>query len=410
MSWVMTSLLGGVVTMSKKLTAISLFSGAGGLDLGIEAAGFETRLCVEIDYHSCKTLRQNRRNGKLRNVHPFLQHATVLKRDIRTLTGKDIFRAARLKKGEVSLVYGGPPCQSFSVFGLRKGMDDPRGTLLWEYIRVIREVEPESFIFENVAGLLTIDNGKAFEAFLNEVSKDSLGQEQYTISYYLLDTANYGVPQFRARLIVFGTKNGVKVSKPLQTHNAQILDTDLQLVGHDLKKTPVVRQALQGLPDAPSSTLANHVGRVHSDRIIQRYEHLNFGERDSKTRINRLHPDKPSFTIVVGSDKGGGKGHVHPFEPREVTPRESARIQTFPDYWAFSGTSRHPIRQIGNAVPPVFGAALGVHLLHECFGVNTAPNYDEIIKRLKLDYLQNDECKLGKIAENKQKASLEKMG
>ena len=108
---------------------------------------------------------------------------------------------------------------------------------------------------------------------------------------------------------------------------------------------------------------------VHGENIIKRYSALKFGERDSKTRINRLNPSRPSFTIVVGSDKGGGKGHVHPYSPREVTPRESARLQTFPDYWEFTGTSRHPIRLVGNAVPPIFAAVLGAHLFKEAFGI-----------------------------------------
>jgi DNA (cytosine-5)-methyltransferase 1 len=95
---------------------------------------------------------------------------------------------------------------------------------------------------------------------------------------------------------------------------------------------------------------------------------MSFGERDHFTRINRLNPKNPSFTIIVGSDAGGGKGHVHPYRPREVTPRESARMQCFPDWWWFSGTSRHPIRQIGNAVPTLMAAAIGREIAWELFG------------------------------------------
>lgn len=113
-----------------------------------------------------------------------------------------------------------------------------------------------------------------------------------------------------------------------------------------------------------------------------------FGERDSKTRINRLDPNKPSYTIVVGSDKGGGKGHVHPYQPREVTPRESARMQTFPDYWKFTGPSRHQIRQVGNAVPPLFGGVIASELLRYGFGEDDAPDYNKLINILGLDYLQ----------------------
>ena len=130
-----------------------------------------------------------------------------------------------------------------------------------------------------------------------------------------------------------------------------------------------VREALRFLPEpgvvgsmVPEGALPNHIGRKHSKRIITRYKSLEFGERDPKTRINKLNPERPSFTIIVGSDKGGGKGHVHPFRPREVTPRESARMQTFPDWWEFYGTGRHVIRQVGNAVPPLFAAILAEHV------------------------------------------------
>ena len=362
-----------------KRYAISLFSGAGGFDLGMEAAGFTTRFCSDIDFHSCQTLINNRDEGKKSGKHSFLSEAYIEQRDIKEFSTDDILKAANLKKEEVSLVYGGPPCQAFSVFRQRKGMDDPRGQLLWEYIRVIREISPPIFVFENVAGLLTIDDGKIFKMFLDEVSKDEDGNQVYNISYHLYDTADFGVPQFRSRIIVFGSKEKTMPIIPA-THSAKDVETKLP---HN-----PVGIVLKNMPTPPSDELPNHVGRVHGEQIIQRYSNLAFGERDSKTRINRLNPERPSFTIVVGSDKGGGKGHVHPYEPREVTPRESARIQTFPDFWALSGTSRHPIRQVGNAVPPLFAGAVGAHILREYFGDKDAPDYEELIKRLQLHYLK----------------------
>jgi DNA (cytosine-5)-methyltransferase 1 len=310
----------------------------------------------------------------------FLAEANIVQKNIKEYTSEQMLTDAGLKKGEIALVYGGAPCQSFSVFGQRKGMDDPRGTLLWDYLRVIREIEPKTFIFENVAGLLTIDDGMIFKQFLDELSKDANGNIVYKTSYYLLDAASFGVPQYRSRVIVFGTKDKV-VSCPVRTH---ALDKEDNL----LLPTVTVQDAIGDLPEPTVTHLSNHIGRVHGENIIRRYTALKFGERDSKTRINRLNPNKPSFTIVVGSDKGGGKGHVHPYYPREVTPRESARLQTFPDYWEFSGTSRHPIRQVGNAVPPVFAAAIGSHLLKEAFNISDTPDYSEIIERLGLDYLK----------------------
>ena len=164
----------------KPLYAISLFSGAGGFDLGMEAAGFTTRLCTDIDQHSCQTL-QNNKEALARDLdHPFLSKANIIQKNIKEYPTECILADAGLKKEEVSLVYGGPPCQSFSVFGLRKGMDDPRGTLLWDYLRVIRDIKPTTFVFENVAGLLSISDGKVFNQFIDELSKDENGVHIYT--------------------------------------------------------------------------------------------------------------------------------------------------------------------------------------------------------------------------------------
>ena len=366
----------------RKLYAISLFSGAGGFDLGMEAAGFTTRLCTDIDSYSCQTLQLNRDSLNSNGKRGFLSETKIVQKNIKEYSTEQILADARLNKDDVSLVYGGAPCQSFSVFGQRKGMDDPRGTLLWDYLRVIREIQPATFIFENVAGLLTIDDGKVFKQFINELSKDANGNNIYKISNYLLDTASFGVPQYRSRVIVFGAKNK-EIPCPKKTHALNAEESTLL-------PSITVEDAIGNLPEPSDIKLPNHIGRVHGESIIQRYKALKFGERDSKTRINRLNPNKPSFTIVVGSDKGGGKGHVHPYSPREVTPRESARLQSFPDFWEFTGTSRHPIRQVGNAVPPIFGAVIGSHLLKEAFDIKDAPDYEEIIDRLGLAYLKHE--------------------
>jgi len=334
----------------------------------------------------------NRDKLKKDGKKAFLSEAVIKQKNIKEYPTSEMLADAGLQKEEVALVYGGPPCQSFSVFGQRKGMDDPRGTLLWDYLRVIREIEPACFIFENVAGLLSIGDGKVFADFLDELSKDEGGNLIYQVAHHLLEAASYGVPQYRSRVIVYGCKKK-KIAAPPKTH--ALTKSELE---EGLLPAVTVSQALSGLGEPAESTHANHVGRVHGRAVIDRYTSLEFGERDSKTRINRLHPDKPSYAIVVGSDKGGGKGHVHPTSPREVTPRESARMQSFPDYWVFTGTSRHPIRQVGNAVPPVLGAAIASNLLREAFDCAEVPCYADILKRLGLDYLslqppqQDDEC------------------
>lgn len=362
--------------------AISLFSGAGGLDLGVEAAGFTTRLCTDIDDFSCKTLLHNKELRKRDLVHPFLSEAVIKQKNIKEYTTEEILSDAGLTRDQVDLVYGGPPCQAFSVFGKRQGINDPRGTLLWDYIRVIREIKPKCFIFENVAGILTIDNGEIFKTLLEELESDENGNKQYTVSHALLNAAAYGIPQYRQRVIVYGIRGDTPVAIPQATHYPYP-ENPMQ----DLLPPVTVGDALRGLPLEADGSLPNHVGRVHGAAVRERYRNLAFGERDSKTRINKLDPERPSFTIVVGSDHGGGKGHVHPYVPREVTPRESARMQTFPDFWEFTGTSRHPIRQVGNAVPPLLGGIVATQLMKSAFDV-PALTYDELIERLGLDYLK----------------------
>ena len=230
-----------------------------------------------------------------------------------------------------------------------------------------------------------MNNGDLIAAIIDGLSKDDDGTIRYNVSYGLFNTAEYGIPQYRQRVIIYGIRTdiGDTIPLPQPTHYSE---PDNPKIG--LLPPATVEDAFRGLPLEPTSSIPNHIGRKHGNAVIERYRNMAFGERDSKTRINKLDPQKPSFTIVVGSDAGGGKGHIHPTEPREVTPRESARIQTFPDCWAFEGTSRHPIRQVGNAVPPLFAGIIASNLLRNGFGEKDAPDYEELIDRLGLAYLK----------------------
>lgn len=357
----------------KMLTALSLFSGGGGLDLGFSASGFAVGCSSDIDSYSCKTLLINK--GK----KSFYDHAHSIPVDIREVSAKNLLKETKLGKTEIDIVLGGPPCQAFSVFGRRKGLDDPRGSLVWDYLRIIQEVLPRAFVFENVAGLKSIHQGKLYNEIINELSVGGI----YKVSAHSYQVANFGIPQFRDRVFFIGSREGIDVPQMEPTHGGNSL----------LVKFPyrTAGEALQGLPEPDDNcNIPNHIGRTHSKRIITRYKNLEFGERDPKTRINKLHPQRPSFTIIVGSDKGGGKGHVHPFSPREVTPRESARMQTFPDWWEFYGTGRHVIRQVGNAVPPLFAAILAEHVRYHLFNDKSKKSYDELVDILGLDYLKKD--------------------
>lgn len=356
---------------TKSLNALSLFSGGGGLDLGFSAAGFKVRVSSDIDPFSCATLEIN--NGK----KSFYKHAKSIQSDITKVDASDLFDGIYADTGEIDLVIGGPPCQAFSVFGQRKGLGDPRGNLVWDYLRIIREIQPAAFVFENVAGLKSIHGGKLYNKILESLTLEGM----YTVSAHSYQLAEFGIPQFRERIFFIGAKNGNQVPQMTPTHgNTSSTPNPYRTAGEALSCMPEPGEA---------SRLPNHIGRKHSQRIIDRYDSLAFGERDHKTRINKLNPERPSYTIVVGSDKGGGKGHVHPFAPREVTPRESARIQTFPDWWRFHGTGRHVIRQVGNAVPPLFAAQLAEHVKKHVFGAKKTKTYDELVETLGLDYLKN---------------------
>ncbi len=361
---------------SEKPVVVSLFSGAGGLDLGLESAGLECRFQTDIDPFSCATLQWGRARLVESGRIPLGSQGVVHCGDVTTLRGDVIREFARIGRRPVVLA-GGPPCQAFSVFGKRRGVADPRGKLAFEYLRVLSELKPDVFVFENVYGILSVDGGSTLESLLERLAKPRAGL-RYQLEVMRVDAADYGVPQYRDRVFIFGSRIGGKVGAlmPL-ARSPQNLETFSSAWAQGvLPVHRTVRDALQDLPEM--GLLPNHTGRVHSARIVDRYARLAPGERDSKTRINRLDLTRPSYTIIVGSDKGGGKGHVHPIEPREVTPRESARMQTFPDWWQFSGSCRHPIRQVGNAVPPLLGYAVGSGVLKGYFEISPRDPEDAI--------------------------------
>lgn len=359
------------------LSLVSLFSGGGGLDLGLEAAGFHTLFASDIDEHSCKSLVENK-DIAARSQLPFLQQAKILERDITKLDSVEILSSTGLKRGELDLLAGGPPCQAFSIFGKRKGRDDPRGRLVDDYLRLLVGLKPKAFIFENVFGLLTIEGGAVFDEIIKRLSNPGDGLI-YKLSVHRCNASDYGVPQFRDRIFIIGSLNGKSISKPSEICANPMANSHLL-------PWRTVRQGLSGLPSIGDSDTFNHNGRKHSERIIERYSKMAFGERDHFTRINRLNPNKPSYAIIVGSDAGGGKGHVHPHEAREVTPRESGRMQCFPDWWWFSGTGRHPIRQIGNAVPTLLGYAFGRTISQDLFG-KPPTGYHDAINMLDQNHL-----------------------
>ena len=202
----------------KSLKVISLFSGAGGLDIGFENAGFEIAVAVEIDSACCDTLRCNR---------PAMP---IINKSVTDVSGQEILDAANLQLGEAALVIGGPPCQSFSLAGLRKGLEDDRGKLLFEFVRIVRETLPKGFVLENVKGMANWDKGKALNLLIEELSKPiEHNGEVYVYSIAapkVLNAVDYGVPQNRERLILVGNRMGktFEYPTPLAEPNKTVWD------------------------------------------------------------------------------------------------------------------------------------------------------------------------------------------
>jgi DNA (cytosine-5)-methyltransferase 1 len=336
---------------------ISLFSGGFGLDLGMEAAGFVTAACVEIAPAMRQTIRFNR-------------PGVVVIGDEDNEAGGDLYRlsteyilgrAGFANDESPDLIVGGPPCQAFSILGNRQGFEDPRGNLMLEYVRVIREAKPRAFVMENVAGLLNLHKGAAIAQVENLLRQAGYGR----IVRWLLNAADYGVPQFRERVFLVGFRDDiptVPVDSPLATHRAAITQprTLFDNMAEPDNRLPYrhVEDALRNMPQ----DLPNHEPRIHGDRVSSRYAVLLPGARDKVDHTDRLRWDRPSGTVLVGSSGGGGRPFIHPEHPRHLSVREAARLQAFPDDWVFQGNQTDQYRQVGNAVPPPLATAVARHI------------------------------------------------
>lgn len=238
------------------MKVISLFSGAGGLDLGFEQAGFEVVVAVEADPSCCDTLRKNKPNLK------------VIEGDVSKITGNQILKAAGLKRSEAALVIGGPPCQPFSLAGKRMGLDDERGSMILEFSRLVHEILPKAFVMENVKGMLNWEKGKAIEAVLNEFREPAKYRNKkyiYDVSYSVLNAVDFGVPQKRERLFIVGNRLGKEFKFPEATHcSSDLLNLDSRL------PYQTSWDAIGNLPDAdePSET-AKRVSQTIKGRIAK---------------------------------------------------------------------------------------------------------------------------------------------
>ncbi|MFT6657759.1 DNA cytosine methyltransferase [Maritalea sp.] len=313
------------------LSYASVFCGGGGLDLGFSLAGFTPAFSSDLVSHYCDTLADNLGKGG----HVVEPH------DISNLTGAHV---RNVTGRELDIVIGGPPCQSFSILGSRGSTGDPRGQLVFDYARFIRELAPRAFLFENVPGIMTLNKGADWEQLVS-CFKDETG---FYLRTGVLNAADYGVPQFRQRVLLIGFKNRDAANSfnwPTPTHGKPPAD--------ELRPYRTASQALQNVEGVP-----NHILRKHGQRVRDRYSLVEQGSRDRKDHTDRIHAERPSGTVLVGSGAGGGRPFIHPTEHRHITVREAARLQSFPDWWVFSGGATAAYRQVGNAVPPLLAKAV----------------------------------------------------
>ena len=325
----------------KKLKVYSLFTGSGGLDIGFKEAGFEIIGASDIWKESENTMNLN---------YPKIPFTC---KDITTLTSDEILKSTKGVKPD--LIIGGPPCQGFSVMG-DKNSADPRNVLFESYVRLVDELNPKCFVFENVKGLKTMFKGRYLEMVANSFSK--IG---FDIYFKILNSKDYGVPQKRERVIIIGTKINNLFSYPKNNYKS---------IGK-LKAKLNVEESIQDLIDKNSS-FPNHTALNHGEIVIKRYKLIPEGGKLPKPenlpleirRKNfgntyvRLSRKKLSPTLVPGNNAFP----VHPTLNRSLTPREAARIQTFPDTHIFTGSRKEQCILVGNAVPPLMAAHLALEL------------------------------------------------
>lgn len=317
------------------MKVVSLFAGCGGLDLGLIKSGHEVVLATDFDV-DCKTTYDYN-----------FDHELLLK-DVKQLKGSEL--------PEYDLLTGGFPCQGFSIANLYRTEKDKRNELYLEIVRLLEETKPKFFLAENVPGILSLGKGVIVEQIMKEFSEIGIkdGFNGYEVNRFLLNAADYGVPQGRKRVIFFGISKDFsqelrdaffEVFPPKPTH-----DKD----GNRLKPHKTLKDTIGNLPEPDTQIgrkIPNHKGTKHKVKI-----NGYMGNR-------KLSWDKPSPTIV---GRGGGTGGpviaVHPNCHRRFTVRETARIQSFPDDFIFFGSTSSQYRQIGNAVAVEFARHLGMAL------------------------------------------------
>jgi DNA (cytosine-5)-methyltransferase 1 len=368
--------------------AVDLFAGAGGMTLGFEQAGFDVLASVEIDPIHCATHQFN---------FPFWR---IFCKDIANISGAEIRNGSKIGNQEIDVIFGGPPCQGFSLMGKRI-FDDPRNALVFHYIRLVHELQPKFVVLENVKGMT---QGKHREFILEIICEFAKIDYQVFPDYQVLNAAEFGVPQNRERLFLLACRQDLALPKyPLPiTKSAK----KHKLINHNLPLTPTVREALQDLPyieDYPEllirdwviakfgkssnyvkqlhhavndysyrrryvhKKLTSSLRTIHSEELKQRFQDTLPGQKETVSRFYKLDFDGICNTLRAGTASNRGAftspRPIHPEIPRCITVREAARLHSYPDWFRFHVTKWHGFRQVGNSVPPLLAKAIASEII-----------------------------------------------
>lgn len=343
---------------------VSVFSGAGGLDLGLHRAGWECLYATDFDKAAVATLTANRTS---------LGRDVVLEcADIRRIDGDHILNAIGQRRGDIDLLAGGPPCQSWSSAGHQKGFDDPRGRLFQDYLRVASQLDVRWLVFENVRGLITARGRDGVPGSALAAIRDALFRAGWQTRVDLLNAANYGVPQRRVRVVLLGYRAGDEPPLPEPTHSqdAEALKPWVSL-GACLS---VLRPIADDEVIRPSGKLAEQLELVPPGSGVKspgkRETTRPGGHWGYKQGAFVTDPTRPARTVTASAQQDWIRDARHGL--RRLTPRECAAIQTFPADWMIVGKVADQYRQIGNAVPPLLAEHLGSALLEHVRAVETS--------------------------------------
>ncbi|MDR3300206.1 MAG: DNA cytosine methyltransferase [Candidatus Accumulibacter sp.] len=378
------------------MKSIDLFSGAGGLSCGLQQAGFHPILSNELVPQYAETYQQNYPN------------AHMIVGDVRTICESRLKQYFGVSEGEVDLVAGGPPCQGFSINAPIRSLDDARNHLFKDFLRIVSAIQPKAVLIENVPGIISLGRGTVVDQIHKELQ--AMG---YKVAHRILFAGHYGVPQMRFRTVFIGIKNFTgEISFPEPEYDAKAIANftgakelclpTSPLFAQDLKRHITVWDAMSDLPEIDNGNTASpqeyatkpgnayqkylrsdgqkltahycaKVAKVNLERLKYipqggswrdiPFDLLPAGlqrarRSDHTKRYGRLHPDALCSTVLTKCDPHWGS-FFHPTQDRIISVREAARIQSFPDDYQFSGSVTQQYEQIGNAVPPLLGRAIG---------------------------------------------------